>query len=660
MAFSIQRAVSDGTMTLLPVSIEYFDRSEIQVAFDDVVSSTGWSWVGATDKTLAFSPAVPNGVEVSVIRTTDLSELRHQYALGAQFTAESMDESFKQVLHIAQEAAERQLGGDFFTDVNMHGYQIQNLGPATAPDHAVTLQQYQADANGASASKDIAVAAAVSASNSTAAAGASATSASASASAASTSASAASASESAAASSASSASASASTATAKAAEAVVSASDAAASAAAASVSEANAAASAAAALHQWEVEGRGIHYDSGNVRIGGVGARITGDFSNATVANRVMFQTSTVNSNTSVGVIPNGTGMFSQFDAYSFSDPSNSSIARLRCTATDVQIVSGANGTGTYLPMAFYTGGSERMRIDANGNVGIGQDPGNWYGVATRFVAVQNQNDQSNFGIGNSAVGAAAKVAWRMIGGTVNSFLDQVLGDNNGSPSFLFSYGTAVQYTAFSLGGAERLRIAASGAFGLGGANYGTAGQVLTSGGEGVAPSWTSPAGLPAGAVAHFAMSTAPSGWLKANGALVSRTTYAALFAAIGTTFGTGDGSTTFALPDLRGEFIRGLDDGRGVDSARGIGTAQASQNLSHSHGAATGVGGGHSHTVTGTKNLAETGTGTTYAGAYQNSGGSSLNLPTNTAAAHSHTINADGGAEARPRNVAMLACIKF
>ncbi|MCK9131735.1 phage tail protein [Haemophilus influenzae] len=64
------------------------------------------------------------------------------------------------------------------------------------------------------------------------------------------------------------------------------------------------------------------------------------------------------------------------------------------------------------------------------------------------------------------------------------------------------------------------------------------------------------------GEVAFFARTTPPSGWLKANGAAVSRTTYAALFAAIGTTFGAGDGSSTFNLPDLRGEFVRGLDDG--------------------------------------------------------------------------------------------------
>lgn len=84
--------------------------------------------------------------------------------------------------------------------------------------------------------------------------------------------------------------------------------------------------------------------------------------------------------------------------------------------------------------------------------------------------------------------------------------------------------------------------------------------------------------GVPSGAVMTFAMNTAPTGWLKANGAAVSRTTYAALFSAIGTTFGVGNGSTTFNLPDLRGEFMRGWDDGRGVDSGRAFGSAQLDQ----------------------------------------------------------------------------------
>lgn len=80
----------------------------------------------------------------------------------------------------------------------------------------------------------------------------------------------------------------------------------------------------------------------------------------------------------------------------------------------------------------------------------------------------------------------------------------------------------------------------------------------------------------PTGSVYTFAGATVPTGWLKCNGALLSRTTYAALFAVIGTTYGAGDGSTTFALPDLRGEFVRGFDDARGVDTGRALGSAQA------------------------------------------------------------------------------------
>ena len=75
-----------------------------------------------------------------------------------------------------------------------------------------------------------------------------------------------------------------------------------------------------------------------------------------------------------------------------------------------------------------------------------------------------------------------------------------------------------------------------------------------------------------------------PTGWLKANGAAVSRTTYSNLFAAIGTTYGVGDGSTTFNIPDLRGEFIRGWDDGRGVDSGRTLGSWQDDMFEEHNH----------------------------------------------------------------------------
>lgn len=69
--------------------------------------------------------------------------------------------------------------------------------------------------------------------------------------------------------------------------------------------------------------------------------------------------------------------------------------------------------------------------------------------------------------------------------------------------------------------------------------------------------------------------STPPLGALHANGAAVSRTTYARLFAEIGTAWGSGDGSTTFNLPDGRGEFFRGLDGGRGIDTGRVLGSFQ-------------------------------------------------------------------------------------
>jgi len=164
----------------------------------------------------------------------------------------------------------------------------------------------------------------------------------------------------------------------------------------------------------------------------------------------------------------------------------------------------------------------------------------------------------------------------------------------------------------------------------------------------------------PAGAVVHFARNTAPTGWLKANGAAVSRTAYAALFAAIGTTFGAGDGFNTFNLPDLRGEFLRGWDDGRGVDTGRTFGGAQDSQNKSHAHTGTTDGVGDHDHGVT--------------IPAFAYGGGGSLGLDRNSnnqgpqtyttspAGAHSHTFttNADGGSEARPRSIALLACIKF
>lgn len=174
--------------------------------------------------------------------------------------------------------------------------------------------------------------------------------------------------------------------------------------------------------------------------------------------------------------------------------------------------------------------------------------------------------------------------------------------------------------------------------------------------------------GIPAGAVMQFAGNVAPAGWLKANGAAISRTTYPRLWAwaqASGNLaasegakqagqFGPGNGSTTFTIPDLRGEFVRGWDDSRGVDSGRGIGSAQAQDYQSHGHGV-TDPGHAHSSTViTGPGGVNYAGN---YAAGLQYSAG-----PVAWATAPAVTrisIQNSGGTETRPRNVALLYCIK-
>jgi hypothetical protein len=134
----------------------------------------------------------------------------------------------------------------------------------------------------------------------------------------------------------------------------------------------------------------------GNLAFTGTGNRITGDFSNATVANRVTFQTSTANASTVVAAMPNGTGTASAFRAYSNSTPDNTSIAGLTVVDTlDARFASDRTGTGSYLPMTFFTGGSERMRIDTSGNVGIGTSSPTLYSVSGRSLTVSTTSGYS-------------------------------------------------------------------------------------------------------------------------------------------------------------------------------------------------------------------------------------------------------------------------
>lgn len=208
---------------------------------------------------------------------------------------------------------------------------------------------------------------------------------------------------------------------------------------------------------------------------------------------------------------------------------------------------------------------------------------------------------------------------------------------------------------------------------------------------------------LPAGEICYFARTSPPPNFLEANGAAVSRTVYARLFSAIGTSFGPGNGSTTFNLPDLRGVFLRSWDNGKGVDVGRAFGSTQESQNISHTHTASTGPGGGHLHGVNITTSrdgehnhtVVDPGHGHTVLGSpgqgqgaggggntVQQSAGTSLtnvvktNVSLNQSGLHNHAVVGNtaaitdhthpltigpggGGTEARPVNIAMLVCIR-
>lgn len=106
---------------------------------------------------------------------------------------------------------------------------------------------------------------------------------------------------------------------------------------------------------------------SGNL-IHATGANILGDFSNATLLSRSNFQTSTANSSTGIYALPSGTGTAASWQATNAADPTNASKILIATNgSTDVQLVSGRNGTGAYLPMSFYTNNTQQMQLSTAG-----------------------------------------------------------------------------------------------------------------------------------------------------------------------------------------------------------------------------------------------------------------------------------------------------
>jgi microcystin-dependent protein len=148
----------------------------------------------------------------------------------------------------------------------------------------------------------------------------------------------------------------------------------------------------------------------------------------------------------------------------------------------------------------------------------------------------------------------------------------------------------------------------------------------------------TAETSVPIGTVIAFAGAVPPKGYLLCDGTSYSRITYEDLYAVIGTIYGSLDGAT-FKVPDLRGEFLRGVDSGRGIDTGRALGSSQADELKSHTHRIIGSAGGENTDAYNPS-------TGVCSANSYYGIFGGGIE---NT-----------GGSETRPRNVAINYCIKY
>jgi hypothetical protein len=197
------------------------------------------------------------------------------------------------------------------------------------------------------------------------------------------------------------------------------------------------------------------------------GARIRGDFANATIANRIYFQGNT-GSGTDVGTLTVGTSGQSQFSAFNSSDPTNANKATLICNASEMSLRSNIGGTASYIPMTFYTGGSERLRIDTSGNILIGTTTG-----TTSFGKTLNLYSDAN-------TGTVASNAYLLVQSVNRNPVIELAGSASAAAFVNFSTtpGTSVagigsdianQAILFRTGGTtERMRIDSSGRLGIG------------------------------------------------------------------------------------------------------------------------------------------------------------------------------------------------